>query len=519
MIKKSVSLLALLLLSLSSCHRLAFSPPSVQPDHLRYHLELLPTAADHFDVMVELPELKAEETVFQFCATAPGTYQTMDIGRLVSGLIYQTPAGREERSRSTEGNAFALPEEGVLQLRYRVLETWDTELKENPIYRMAGTSVEADHAFICPHAVFGFLPGRQSEPLELVLTVPRAWQVGTALKLLAEENLDVDRKRLTFYAENFDDFVDSPILAGALDRAEMDLAGCRFETFTYRPSGKAGAQAILEELRDELLALRDFAKGFPIERYTLLFHFEDRTVGAWEHTTSSTYVFRDADFETLLPQKIPHFVSHETFHMITPLHIRSEAIYPYNFAAPQPTAHIWFFEGVTEWAAKTMLLRAGLSSLEDYLKEMRNKLFVSRFMAQNTSLTDMSLQSFTPKGQAVFGNFYMKGALNAMLLDILLLQHSGGQSGLRELVLQLKERFGPERVFAEAEFIPLLTSLSGSPAIGTYFERHVQGIEPLPFKEVLALVGIEVDDQFQFHILEEPEPAAAALREAWLRNL
>lgn len=518
MMKKNAFLLASLLLSLSCAKHLAFAPPSAQPEHVRYHLELFPTAADHFDVTVDLPELKEAEDRFQFCATAPGTYQTMDIGRLVGALSFLTPAGKEVRGRAVAGNAFVLPEEGAARLRYRVLETWDTDLKENPVYRMAGTSVEADHALLCPHAIFGFLPLRQGEPLELVLTVPREWQVGTALKLLSEENLDAGRKRLTYHAENYDAFVDSPILAGTLDRAELELAGCHFEAFTYSISGGAYAQAILEELRDELLALKDFVKGFPIDRYTMLFHFEDRTVGAWEHTTSSTYVFRDADFQSMLPQKIPHFVSHETFHMITPLHIRSEAIYPYNFAEPQPTAHIWFFEGVTEWAAKTMLLRAGLSSLEEYLKEMRNKLFVSRFMAQDQSLIEMSLQSFTPKGQAVFGNFYMKGALNAMLLDILLLHQSGGQSGLRELVLQLKERFGPERVFAEAEFLPLISSLGGE-RIGSYLERHIEGTEPLPFKEVLALVGIEVDSQFQFRVLENPAPEVLALREAWLRNL
>ena len=53
------------------------------PELVTYHLAVQAEAGDLFSVRVELPPLTEADSVFQFCATAPGTYQIMDIGRFV----------------------------------------------------------------------------------------------------------------------------------------------------------------------------------------------------------------------------------------------------------------------------------------------------------------------------------------------------------------------------------------------------------------------------------------------------
>ena len=69
----------------------------------------------------------------------------------------------------------------VRTIRYAVTETWDSPL-DHPIYMMCGTSIEADHVLINPHAVIGYPEGLQATPVRLRLAYPAAWKVGTALK-------------------------------------------------------------------------------------------------------------------------------------------------------------------------------------------------------------------------------------------------------------------------------------------------------------------------------------------------
>ncbi len=49
-----------------------------------YEVDLNDRADDLFKVTVHLEALTAEDEIFQFAATVPGTYQVMDIGRYVS---------------------------------------------------------------------------------------------------------------------------------------------------------------------------------------------------------------------------------------------------------------------------------------------------------------------------------------------------------------------------------------------------------------------------------------------------
>ncbi|MCB1051948.1 MAG: peptidase [Acidobacteria bacterium] len=491
---------------------------AVVPDRVTYHLALQAEASDLFSVRVDLPLLSEADQVFQFCATAPGTYQVMDIGRLVRTFDVYDEKGQLVPVKQQGVNSWLISDpKSARVIRYTIAETFDTELDEHPIYQMAGTSIEKDHAFICAHAVFGFFPNRQTQALDLKLDAPKDWQVGTALT--PYETVDNGNRTVRAYTvEDYDTFVDSPILAGTLSVAEEQIGTCQFQVFSYSKSGKVESQAILDAVREDLEGLRAFLKQFPIDHYVFLFHFEDRTVGAWEHSYSSDYVMSEKNFDKSLKERIPDFVNHETFHMVTPLHIRSEKIVPYNFVEPQPTRHIWFFEGVTEWAAQTLQLRGGLVTLEEYLRSMKQKLFYSNFMAKDISLADMGLQSFTPRGQSVFGNFYMKGALNGMLLDILILEKSGGKQGLREVILQLKEKYGPKRVFKEDAFYDELAALT-DPAIKTYLETYVDGTEELPIREMMNKVGIDFTLANGFTVLENPTPEQLALREVWLKNL
>jgi len=461
---------------------LAAAPPA-RP--LQYSDLLNDRADDQFKVTLRLNGLKPENAVYQFAATAPGTYQVMDIGRFVRSFKAFDKKGRELKTEQISTNQWKIDKpRKVREIRYSVADIWDTPVKEHPVYGMCGTSLEKDHALINGQGVFGFPTGMQFSPLEVKIAHPAEWQVGTALEKNADGN---------YLARSYDHIVDSPILLGRLTKAETDVAGARVEVYTYSKTDKIKSDQLLSNMQAMLMAAGTFLKELPVKRYTFLYHFEDKSAGAWEHSYSSEYVLQEAELTKAYADQVTSIAAHEFFHIVTPLNIHSEVIEHFNFVTPTPSEHLWLYEGVTEWASHVMQLRGNLADLPTYLAEMSSKIAVDKKLDTTYSLSKLGLTCYTPEGQQQYFNIYNRGALVAGLLDIRLLELSGGQRGLREVVNELARTYGPDKSFPEKEFFDIFVRMT-YPEIGGFFNRYVKNAEPLPFAEYYGKLGIRYHD-------------------------
>ncbi len=470
--------LALVTTSCASNREVAENAKS--PREILYVVDLTDRSDDLFRVTMSV-DLDADNEYYQFAATAPGTYQVMDMGRYVRSFEAFDAAGQLIPTEQVSVNRwrFERPDD-VMQVRYEIAETWDTPVDRHPIYMMAGSSLEEDHAFINGQTVFGFPAGLQDAPLRIRLNYPASWQVGTALNL-GEDGL--------FHAEDYDHVVDSPILLGRLSFAEVDVRGTDVEIYTYSKTDKVKSEAILSAVRDVLFATDDFLGELPVDRYAFLFHFEDVSMGAWEHSYSSAYVYAENTFDMAIQESIPSVVAHEFFHIVTPLNIHSEIIEDFNFSEPVPSQHLWLYEGTTEWAADMLQLRGGLIDVDDYLGRIKMKLTVDDQFDSEYSLKKLSLTSYANEGQRQYANIYMRGAVVAALLDIRLLELSGGNTGLREVLIELSRKYGPDRPFEEDRLFAEIAEMT-YPEIGTFFEEYVMEANPLPLKDYYGKIGV-----------------------------
>ena len=454
---------------------------------LEYTVNLNDRTGDTFKVTLSVDDLGPENAVYQFASTAPGTYQRMNIGRLVRSFEALDAEGEVIPSENISTNQWRISDpERVSVIRYTVAETWDTPVDENPIYLMAGTSIEDDHVLINGQAVFGYPTGMQARPLRIRLVHPADWMVGTAL--------DADETG-ALLAGDYDHVVDSPILMGRLSRASLDVRGSAIEVYTYSKTDRVKSDQILVAITDILNAAADFLFELPVKRYVFLFHFEDVSMGAWEHSYSSEYVYAENVFEAAITENIPSVVAHEFFHIVTPLNIHSEIIEYFNFVEPAASEHIWLYEGTTEWASDIMQLRSGLIDLDNYLGRLSEKMNADDRYDKDYSLSDLSLNSYSAKGQQEWGNIYQRGALVAGLIDLTILELSGGTRGLRETILDLASDYGPDTSFVESTFFDEFAERTYS-AVLPIFEDHVRGTEVLPMAEYYAKVGIEYVPEF-----------------------
>lgn len=448
-----------------------------------FEVNLNNRADDKFHVTLYPEKLSNTNNIFQFAATAPGTYQTMDIGRFVSEFKAFDANGNEVQTEHNSIDQWTISSPStVKKISYNVNDIWDTPVKEHRVYPMSSSTISDDFVMINGQTVFGYFSGMQSEPINIKIDFPSDWSIGTALK----KNSDG-----YYVAESFDKVVDSPFYLGNLTKATTKVGGTNIDVYTYSITGLITSNDILEMLKDILNAEADFTKGLPVKDYTFLFYFGKFDAGAWEHSYSSEYVMREDTMNTGYSEEIKSVVAHEFFHVNVPLNIHSELVEKFNFVKPVMSQHLWLYEGTTEWAAHILQLRDHLITLDDYLKVLQRELNANDNYKQDISLTELGVNSTEMPDQ--YPNIYQKGAFVSSLLDIRLLELSHGKKGLRELIIELSKKYGPKHSFSEKNFFDELVKMT-YPEISNFIDKYIKGSEKLPVNEYFNKIGIKYSE-------------------------
>ena len=229
------------------------------------------------------------------------------------------------------------------------------------------------------------------------------------------------------------------------------------------------------------------------EKYAILVYItsngkdDARGMGALEHNQSTTAVFA----ETMSSDELIHVISHEFFHTLTPLKVHSKEIHYFDFNNPKMSAHLWMYEGFTEYFANLFQVNQGLITEDEFYALMSEK---ERYAIANypkdISFTEMSKNILEPEMKEIYPNVYQKGALMAMCIDLIIRDKSNGKRGLRDMMGELSEMYGPTKPFDDAELIPVVTKIT-YPEVGDFLQKYVVKGEPLDYAQYLKLAGVD----------------------------
>ena len=485
---------------------------------VRYAIQI-DTESDLFHVRVELPEglLEEADEHFDFVAFAPGVHSVLDIGRFVRTVEAADATGAPVACERVGTNRWRLEEPArVRTIDYGIEDTSDSELREHRVIACAGTSIEKDYTLLNTFSVLGYFARHLEKPVELTLDHEPGWSVGTALA----RNRDG-----TFRASSYRRLVDSPLLLGDLTNVGIFVGDIEVDIFCHSPVPAIDAEEVLFVAGDVLEAADGFLGFAPVERYAFLLDFLSletlrdqriRSMGALEHSYSSVYTFPAMSGAL---QRLSSTLAHEFMHILTPLHLRSTTIAEFDYSIPTTDGELWLYEGVTEWAAEALRMRGGLVSVEEHLEVLERKIRAAESVRDPFSLDRLSREWATPEGSKQYGNIYQLGALTAAVLDLRILALSDGRRGLREVFLDLIDRYGVERPFDEETFRAEFVEAS-FPEVGEFLDAHLRRGEELPFASAFRAVGIEYDARTRrFRLDPEATQAELALRDAWTRNL
>ena len=459
-------------------------------------IDLASLNQDRLTVAVNVPHLDQDTAVFVFPVTVPGTYEPHDWWRLVSNFKAFDTAGVEIPVRRSLDSQFVIPRASELDMvLYEIDDSFDDLDERYRIFQPTGTSFQADGIFVFNHGgVIGYIEGHQHTPFSVTVHRPKELYCSTALNVVSRRTY-----RDTYVAETYDALVDGPAVFCRPDTASFDIHGVNVQVAMVHRRDTLVAAAYAKRLQEVTEAIGVFLPSMPVDRYAFLIYLWDGDTvevkragfaqGALEHNYSSLYFWRYAS----KPFGLDGVAAHEFLHILVPLNVHSREIDEFNFRAPEMSAHLWLYEGVTEYFADQALLRGGLTKEGRYIRGIKSQARFLNRAPDTFALCDFSRNVLNDQNQRLYPLIYQIGPLNALIMDIQLREISKGETGLLDLVYQLMARYGPRNPFEDDDLFAVIGDLAGS-KIEAYCRRHLEEGVPYPFAEYLPKIGLTYQD-------------------------
>jgi predicted metalloprotease with PDZ domain len=505
---------------------LGFVTSAVSAQH-HYEIDLNKIDKDILPVKMTLSNPpKSDQITYSFPATVPGTYDTQDFGRFVVSMIAKTADGKNLTVKKEGNNSYLISDAKKLKyLEYTVEDIMDKKVKKNPIFSPVATNfVEGKNFIFNNGGIFGFFDGEQSDPIEIKITKPAGLYAATSLPLR-----DGNETQQTFLAKSYHQLIDCPMMFSEPDTAQFYVGKTKVTISVYDVNGVPRAKHFYEVLKRDMAAVDAFLPDLPVDNYTFLIYVDDFEeignamtgkmgliqkvklalklknigLGALEHGNSSTYYLADfgsglADVkEVSLDNQLSGAAIHEFMHILTPLGLHSERIGNFNYTNPLMSKHLWLYEGVTEYFANLIKYKGGVTTSEEYLKEMGGKLSKGLdFPVNEMSFTEMSENVLEDKFHKQYDQVYQRGAVLAMLLDAEIQRLTLGKKSLINVLLTLNSRYGEDKSFKEETFISELVN-EVHPDLQNFFTLYVEGKNQWKPNDQLNYLGIRYHDSLQ----------------------
>src|SRR5690606_32955036 len=203
--------------------------------------------------------------------------------------------------------------------------------------------------------------------------------------------------------------------------------------------------------------------------------------GALEHHTSTVVALPAILPKPALDESMIDVVSHESFHIVTPLTVHSEDVHYFDYNNPTFSKHLWMYEGATEYFATSVPVHADLGSEEEFYQKILDKIQTSLSMDDTMSFTVMSENVLDEPYASNYYNVYQKGALIGMCVDILLREESNGNRGILSLMKELSNKYGKNKPFEDDKLFDEIVQMT-YPSLQDFFDTHVVGTTPIDYE-------------------------------------
>ncbi len=485
--------------------------PAIGEEPIKAEIDLVDVREDRVEVVVDPGAIRQNSINFYIPKTVPGTYSTDNYGRFIASFRALDYKGKELPVKQLDENTWSISRATDLdRINYWVNDTYDTESEvEEAVFSPAGTNIAKDSVFVLNlHGFIGYFKEYQEQPYEITVLAPRELKPTTSLPLREVEQKDI------FRAGRYFEVIDNPILYARPNTVSFALENITVNLSVYSPTGVYTAESLEPRMKQMMRAQKDFLGEVDGTReYNILLYLSTNTAkdamgyGALEHHTSTVVVLPEAMPQAQLEEAMVDVVSHEFFHIVTPLNVHSEEIHYFDFNDPAMSRHLWMYEGTTEYFANLFQVQEGLIGEAEFYERLVQKMQRASGYDDRMSFTEMSRLILESPYEENYANVYEKGALINMVLDLIIREQSGGEKGVLWLMKTLSETYDVNTPFKDEALLKEIEGLT-YPEVGDFFATYVEGSTPIPYEDFLEKAGLtlqEVEEASGFFFYgEEP---------------
>lgn len=335
--------------------------------------------------------------------------------------------------------------------------------------------------------------GTEQLPQQVTLSMPDGWT--------SASGMHADQNQQRYHANDLEQLVDSPIMAGDLQIRRFDVAGVPHALVYNRGAVPVDDARVVADLKAFTTQTRAFWHADVWEKYVFLIAFRDAG-GGLEHAYSTLMNVNPERFAT--PAGYKAFVSlaaHEYQHAFNVKRLRPAELGPFDFETTPSVSTLWISEGLTSYYSNLMLRRSGLLDDADYLASL------SRQISSLQNAPGRLKQSLTQSSLGVWSNsmsgigvsndtvsYYTKGEVAGFLLDAHLRELSDGKKSLDDVMRLAYARYSGLQGFQPTQFAAVAAEVAGRSLDG-WFGDVVNTPGELDYTSALDWYGLSLQHQ------------------------
>ncbi|ULC60654.1 peptidase M61 [Flaviramulus sp. BrNp1-15] len=469
-------------------------------------INLSQVADDKAPVVINPGRFTVETVTYRLPKVVQGTYSVSDFGKYIDDFKAIDYAGNEMPVNKVDTNTWTIANAKQLdKITYYVNDTYDIEKtggigKDTP-FSPSGTNIEPNNYVLNLHGFIGYFDSLKNNQYKLDVTASADFKRTSALQNMSSTTSE-DGKHVTtsYFAPRYFDITDNPMMYGNLDVEEFQVGDIKIVLSVYSPNNMHSAKSLKETVFKMMQAQKTYLGDInATPRYDIYLYLSEgkedspKGFGALEHHTSTVVVLPEAMDEAALAESMIDVVSHEFFHIVTPLSVHSEDVHYFDYNNPTFSKHLWMYEGVTEYFATLFQVDQGLVEESEFFNKIMGKIQGSKRLNDAMSFTIMSENVLKAPYKDQYLNVYQKGALIGMCIDILMREESDGNRGILSLMKELSNKYGKNKPFEDDKLIDEIVAMT-YPSIGDFFSAHVVGDIPINYDEFFEKVGLEIGE-------------------------
>ena len=438
----------------------------------------------------------------------PGYYEMMDFPKHLCDFAASDAAGNAVTWEKEGMNRWkvSVPEDGRVNVSWRIY----ADRRD-----VASSRVGRDIAFVSPAGVFMHVDGDLRHPVSVRFNLPDGWEK------ISSGLLPVEGTQDTFLADDFDRLYDSPFLLGNYYTCDFEHEGHPYRFAIETPDG-IEESGFKEDFCKIVSAATRLMGEVPYDNYCLI-HLGAGGGGLEHWNSQACYTDGSYCFSPGRRVSFLAFTAHEYFHLYNVKCIRPAELWPFNYDTEAVTPMLWVSEGLTCYYEFRLLRTSGVATADEALRELSGY-FASyapyegqRHMSLRQSSYDIWLNFMNGdrNERDVRLNYYFKGPVVGLLMDIDIRRHTGQEKSLDDVMRALYNRYYKDlqRGFTEEEFWREVENAYGGPV--PHLRALVDTTEDIDYDSYLRDAGFFVDTESRaIRRVENPTPAQAAFLES-----